>query len=588
MNSKKKLLALISVLLFAISCILFAETNIRYFFASIVYGNQGSHNTDIIFSKKSGFYQKEFELQIYAPTKEVYYTLDGTDPDENSIKYEKPIIIKDASENPNAYSSRTDVTARFDEEAIEKNCGDREEEPCYIVPKDKVDKCNVVKVVYYDRTGVRSDIEEQVYFVGYDEKTGYNEMNVISITTDPENLFDFENGIYVLGNIYEEFQKNGMEEDYWAKEYWNHWDANYHQRGSEWERESSIKIFDKDKELVLSQNAGIRIQGGGSRGFLPKSLNIYAREEYGQNKLYYDFFGTGYYPKRVTLSNGGDDYYTKIKDRLVSELAHECNIVTMNYEPYILFLNGEYWGVYHLTEKYDAQFIENYYGVARGTVIDDIIMIKNDKVETGVEADWYVSYSEMKDFVLNHDMEKQENYQKACELIDMESFIDYFAVLGYVARCGDWPDSNFALWRSRNVSEKPYEDGKWRWMLFDVNSSSMGYGMIEQDLIGALRASSGLFDSLCANESFKKAFTDRLIELADTIYEKEYVNQKITEYVESMEAPMEKYYQRFFGTSNERFYECIEEIREFFNQRRPYVMDSIKNNFGEEYLGEKQ
>ena len=153
----------------------------------------------------------------------------------------------------------------------------------------------------------------------------------------------------------------------------------------------------------------------------------------------------------------------------------------------------------YLTEKYDAQFIENYYGVARGTVIDDIIMIKNDKVETGVEADWYVSYSEMKDFVLNHDMEKQENYQKACELIDMESFIDYFAVLGYVARCGDWPDSNFALWRSRNVSEKPYEDGKWRWMLFDVNTSAFIDDIVDHDTLTYVRQESAMFNNLYNN-----------------------------------------------------------------------------------------
>ena len=51
---------------------------------------------------------------------------------------------------------------------------------------------------------------------------------------------------------------------------------------------------------------------------------------------------------------------------------------------------------------------------------------------------------------------------------------------------------------------------------------------------------------------------------------------------------MEKHFQRFFGTSNDQFYEEIEIIRTFFNERRPYVMDSIKNNFGEDYLGENK
>lgn len=562
------------------------ELNIRYLFAGMRYGISGSNNGDIVFSKDSGFYKDEFKLRLYAPSQEIYYTLDGSEPDRNSFKYEGFILIKDATENENVYSLNTDVTARFLEEEIIKNGGDAQKEPIYQMPTEKIDKCNVVKAVYYDKNGNASKVEEKIYFVGFQEKSGYNNVNIVSITTDPSNLFSSDKGIYVLGDVYKEFSQNGIPDGYWAKAYWNHWDANYNQRGIEWERACNIQVFDKEKQLVLSQNAGIRIQGGGSRGFLPKSLNIYARDEYGENRLYYDFFGTGYYPKRVTLSNGGDDYYTKIKDRLVSELADDCNIVTMNYEPYILFLNGEYWGFYYLTEKYDVQYMEHYYGVDKGTLIDDIIIIKNDLVETGVEADWYVSYSEMQDYILNNDMSIEQNYRKACEIIDVQSFIDYFAVQGYIGRCGDWPSGNFALWRSRNISEKQYEDGKWRWMLFDVNSTSMSRGLIEHDVIEQLRGNSELFDSMCNNEEFRKSFSKRIIELSNTIFEKQSVNAKISEYVYLMEEPMEKHYQRFFGASNEKFYEGIEIIRTFFDERKPYVLNSIKTHFGEEYLGE--
>ena len=584
---KKNLFILLSVLIFLAVCIASLEAKIKYVFAEMRYGSQGT-NSDIVFSKKSGFYNREFELSIYAPTEEIYYTLDGSDPDKNSIKYETPIKISDASLNENVYSMRADVSARFLEDEIIENGGEVQKEPIYKLPEYPVDKCNVIKVVYYDEAGRKSEISERVYFIGFDQKAGYEDINVISITTAPDNLFDDETGIYVLGEKYSEFAEVGMEEDYWARTYWHHWDANYHQRGIEWERESNIQIFDENKNHVLSQNVGIRIQGGGSRGFLPKSLNIYAREEYGENKLYYDLFGTGYYPKRVTLTTGGDDYYTKIKDRLISELAEDCDIVTMNYEPYVLFLNGEYWGFYYLTEKYDVEFFENYYGVPKGKMIDDVIIIKNDKVEAGVDADWYVSYAEMKDAILNYDLSIQENYEHACQLVDIDSFIDYFAVEGYIARCGDWPDSNFALWRSRYNSGKMYEDGKWRWILFDVNSTSITESLITHDVIGGLRGTSELFDSFCANETFRRKFAERLIELSDTIFAEENVKQKISEYVTLMDQPMKKHFSRFFGTSDEKFYEGIEDITIFFEKRKPYVMDSIKTHFGEEYLGEDQ
>lgn len=157
----------------------------------------------------------------------------------------------------------------------------------------------------------------------------------------------------------------------------------------------------------------------------------------------------------------------------------------------------------------------------------------------------------MIEFILNNDMRIEENYRKACELIDIESFIDYFAIEGYIARCGDWPNSNYALWRSRYVTEKPYEDGKWRWMIFDVNSTAMETNLVEYDYIAGMRADSELFNSMCENDDFKNAFSDRVLELADTIFKKENVNRKIDEYVRMMDIPMENHFQRFFGTSNE-------------------------------------
>ena len=96
----------------------------------------------------------------------------------------------------------------------------------------------------------------------------------------PENLFDSETGIYVLGNKYQEFSEAGAlnGEELARSTHWEMWDANYRERGLEWERKSHIQIFDKSQSFVLSQDIGLRIQGGGSRGFLPKSLNIYAEK----------------------------------------------------------------------------------------------------------------------------------------------------------------------------------------------------------------------------------------------------------------------------------------------------------------------
>ena len=248
----------------------------------------------------------------------------------------------------------------------------------------------------------------------------------------------------------------------------------------------------------------------------------------------YDFWGTGYYPQRMTLSGGGNDYYGKILDRLGADLTRNLEFCKMNFEPYALFLNGEYWGFYYLTEKYDEHYIEHYYDVDS----DNVVIIKNGKLEVGTEGD-HDDYEHMISFLENVDMTDDSNYQMACAMLDMQSFIDYFAAEVYMARRVDWPSSNYALWRSRETSEKAYEDGKWRWMLFDVNTSAFIDDIVDHNTLDYVLEESAMFANLYRNEEFKELFSKRILKMADTIFEPSLVEQKVTEYEELMSEPME-------------------------------------------------
>lgn len=556
--NKKKAIGVVSVIVFLAVFMITSGNDIRYFFAEMIYGGENPIESSMIFSKKSGFYGEDFDLKIYAPTKEIYYTLDGSEPTIDSIKYETPIRITDASVNENVYSSRTDVCGSF-----------LTEDSLYQVPDYLVDKCTVLRAIYFDSDGNASEAETRVFFVGYGSKTGYEGVNVIAVTSDSENLFGEENGIYVLGAAFSDYQK---EHDLSERNYYR-WEANYLNRGKEWEREANIQVFNTGKELVLSQNVGVRIQGGVSRGLLPKSLNFYARSEYGDNRLTYDFFDTGYYPQRVTLSGGGNDYYGKILDRLGAELSEDLEFCTMHYVPYVLFLNGEYWGIYHLTEKYDDHYIEQYYDVES----DNVVIVKNGNLERGTEED-LDAYDQMKNFVEYADMTVEENYQMACTMLDMQSMIDYFAAEIYMARQVDWPSSNYALWRSRTVSDKPYEDGKWRWMLFDVNTAAMVDDFIDHDTLAYVLEESSMFANLYKNREFRLKFQERLREMKDTVFEPSKVKEILTQYEQELAEPMENNHQRFFGSSNEPFLYRVKIMKEFIDQRPDYIETMIQNN----------
>ena len=302
---------------------------------------------------------------------------------------------------------RTDVSTGFDKQEIERISYDY---PGYQPPDYKIDKATIVRAVVYNELGRHTEIKTASYFVGFSQKDGYDGMNVLSIVTEPSNLFDYETGIYVKGKTYDDYVKeyrNG-DEYYWREEFWTLWMANYRNRGKKWEREASCQFFDENGRLVCEQECGIRIHGGASRGYNPRSLNIYAREEYDGNKYFQgDFFGTGYYASAVTLFQGGNDVRTKAKDYLVSAVIKDMQVSSMNYEPYVLFLNGEYWGWYWLNEKYNADYLEYYYNVGR----DNVILIKNGGLEEGEEEEY--------------DEEEHEEVRGLCSSPPHPSFLPY-------------------------------------------------------------------------------------------------------------------------------------------------------------------
>ncbi len=151
------------------------------------------HNNKIEFSHISGFYTEEFYLEINAPTGDIYYTLDGSEPDRSSFLYTEPINIVDASYNDNVYSARTDLSTAFLEEIDSDAYAN-----VYTVPDFLVDKATIVRAVYYDIFGTKSEIITGTYFVDFETKTGYEDYNTISIVTNPDNLFGYDEWIYVL------------------------------------------------------------------------------------------------------------------------------------------------------------------------------------------------------------------------------------------------------------------------------------------------------------------------------------------------------------------------------------------------------
>ena len=523
------------------------------------------------FSAESGFYADEFYLEMKSEHgSTIYYTVDGSIPDENSLLYSEPILIKNATYNDNSNSMRTDTSTGFYTDLIiERNTVDTD--PGYMAPNFLIDKCTVIRAVSIAENGLRSDEVNASYFVGIAPEE-YEGCKIISLITDEDNLFDSQKGIYVTGDVFETaLQEGGMGNR------WMHWPGNYRQKGKEWEREAIFHFFDQDGNIELSQKGGIRIHGGVSRGTLPKSLNLYSRTEYdGESTFGFEMFGNSYKPKRVTLAAGGDQLITQFNDYVMTKCVSDLNIATMIHVPYVLFINGEYWGFYWLNEKYDEKYLSYYYGIDE----ENVILIKNGKLEAGQEGEDEL-FDELEAYIGGLDMSIEENYSKACEIMDMDSYIDYNAVMLYIARRDDWPFTNYAVWKTRDVKDDIYSDGKWRWLLFDCNSLCMGneengpeHNTLKYMLDEDMARISPMFASLWKNEGFREKFKERIFFVADKCFEANKMSSIIDEYSQKMIPILSKSWERFYGKERNvlgEFYNYMEYHRLFFNGRRTVV-----------------
>ncbi len=463
-----------------------------------------------IFSQQGGFYDNGFDLSIEIPAgTKVYYTTDGSVPTADSTLYSSPIAITDISSQPNYLSARTDIRGGT-----------------VYAPTKTVDKAMIINAVAIDENGNVSDTVSGAYFIGYGNRASYYQNHkIISLTTDEDNLFDNDKGIYVLGAEYECWKNSS---DY--NPGYQEWQipGNFSMRGREWERPAMIQIYE-DGQLKHTQNVGIRIHGGASRSCQQKSFNIYARADYGASKFDFNLFDgdlrSEYTGKKIKefdsfmIRNGGNDASaTRFRDKLNQSLVADRDMLQQGMKPCIVFINGEFWGQYEITEKLSDDYIEAHYGIDK----NDVCLIKNGELEEGTEAD-FAEWESLGNWINSTDLSQESNYNQLCEKVDMQSFIDYMCAELYYANM-DFSPNNTAIWKATSIyPDNEWGDGKWRFILFDTEYSTGLYGQFgataSHNTFNTVLQNKGFFSDLLRNalknQTFKQQFATTFMDMAN-------------------------------------------------------------------------
>lgn len=510
------------------------------------------------FSHFGGYATEAFDLGLSSgnPSDLILYTLDGSDPKIENVDtppsqyqktylYSEPISIKSRVGEDNFFSM------------IQTAYIGRGWLPRWNPPKGEVFKATVVRAVSVDPVTLsQSDIITKTFFVDEGVFERYSTLPVISLVGDYQFLFDQDEGIYITDI--------GV----------------YPQRLNRSRVPANIEFFEPSGDLGFQGRIEIALQGATSPASPQKGLHVFSGYwSSGEPYISYPLFKNSESKanqliefERFILRAWGSARGWPIffADAYNQTLMAESDQDIQAYQPVIVFINGEYWGLHEMREAnknswyYQAHYFD-------GQNMDfDLLDWGGEIVDEGDSAQW----DDLMDFIESNDMSSMENYAYVKSQVDVDNFVEYMIHCIYTGKI-DWPGQNEYVWRPKT------EDGKWRWAQYDMDQGMSPWAGPDFDVFPQIfrggEREHFLFNALLQNSEFRALFINTFADLMNTYFLTEVELEHFNNLVRELEPYITEFQDRW--QLNEGWEENINFALELINRRWDLRRQQVISNF---------
>ncbi|HRH70029.1 MAG TPA: CotH kinase family protein [Flavobacteriales bacterium] len=358
-----------------------------------------------------------------------------------------------------------------------------------------IQNTTVLKAIAYRPDHLPSEVTSSTYLIN-----SATDLPIVALSTHPDSLFDDELGLYMLGAD--------------ADTVYPHWGANFwDERGVD----VRFEYFDEQGVRRIDQDVELRIHGGrASRNKPQRPLRLTARDELGEDRIRYLFFPEK--PeldafKRIILRNAGSDWcQAHYRDGFFHQTALHAglDIDVLAFKPSAVYINGEYWGIMNIRERVDEDYLASNHGVD-----EDRLLLMNEE-NWPIQGD-SLHFDSLQRFIRTHDMADDAHFLHVDSLLDLHSFMDYFALEMFSGN-SDWPSNNVKYWKPA------IQSGKWRYLMYDMDATMAAASWLPNDFDmfywlhvhreGTIHAE--IYQSLIQRPEFRRQFLNRLADLMNT------------------------------------------------------------------------